>query len=98
MLRRPGTYEGTGRKLAAYLAIRRVGDGIHELGVIGRGTCGLNLAQELSDEIAGWNEDRDARPALRAYPAGTPDPAFKFDSNVSVGPVIDKAASRSRSS
>lgn len=90
-VRSPALAEGDS---LAYLAIRRLGDGLHELGAIGHGTYGLNLAQQLSDEIVGWSEDRTARPSLRAYPASTPQSALSFDSTISYGQVIEKAETR----
>ncbi|MFI5729266.1 methyltransferase, FxLD system [Kribbella sp. NPDC051587] len=78
----------------AYLATRRVGDSVHELGAIGHGTYGLNLAAQLSDQIAGWNENRDALPALRAYRTDVPNAALTFEPNVDLGQIIEKTESR----
>ncbi|GAA1696427.1 hypothetical protein GCM10009745_48100 [Kribbella yunnanensis] len=78
----------------AYLAIRKAGDGTHELGAIGHGPYGHALAGQLCDETKAWNKDREALPALRLYPAGTPNSAFKFDSDIFFGQVIEKTTSR----
>ncbi len=85
--RSPALVEGDS---LAYLAIRRVEEGksLFELGAIGHGTYGPNLAQQLCDEIETWDQDRTAQPAIRAYPAGTPNSALAF------GEVIQKAECR----
>jgi protein-L-isoaspartate(D-aspartate) O-methyltransferase len=74
----------------AYLAIRRVevGKSQFELGAISHGEYGLNLAQQLCDEIETWDQNRTAQPVIRAYPAGTANSALSF------GQVIEKADSR----
>lgn len=75
----------------AYLAVRRLdgnSDPRSELGAIGHGEYGLNLAQQLCDEIQTWDQERTAVQSIRAYPAGSPDSALSF------GLMIDKAASR----
>ena len=77
----------------AYLAIRKVERGRYELGAIGHGTYGAHLAGQLCDEIEAWNHDRNARPRVRAYPAGTPISAIPFDQSLN-HEVIQKSASR----
>lgn len=62
----------------AYLTVRRLTDQPdgrqrrHELGAIGHGPAGNNLADRLAAQITQWNRDRAAQPVLVAYPAGTP--------------------------
>ncbi|MET9314201.1 methyltransferase, FxLD system [Kribbella sp. NPDC003505] len=77
----------------AYLAIRKVEQRSYELGAIGHGTYGAHLARQLCDEIEAWNHDRNARPCVRAYPAGTPTSAIPFDQSLN-HEVIQKSASR----
>jgi protein-L-isoaspartate(D-aspartate) O-methyltransferase len=77
----------------AYLAIRKLEKGRYELGAIGHGNYGAHLAKQLCDEIAAWNHDRNARPHVRAYPAGTPVSAIPFDQSLN-HEVIQKSASR----
>lgn len=74
----------------AYLAIRRVEEGKpkFELGAIGHGENGVNLARQLCDEIECWDQDRTAQPVIRAHRAGTSNSAL------ALGTVIDKAESR----
>ncbi|GAA0584426.1 methyltransferase, FxLD system [Kribbella sandramycini] len=57
----------------AYLAIRKIAAGRHELGAVGHGPHGKDLARRLCDEIEVWNQDREAQPLVRAScarPAG----------------------------
>lgn len=79
-----------GRSLA-YLASRRQesGDEVRwELGAIGHGPAAAELAEHLCDEVRAWSINRDQRrPAVIAYPAGTPEGEL-------VGPAIDKTHSR----
>ncbi|TCC17123.1 methyltransferase, FxLD system [Kribbella sindirgiensis] len=77
----------------AYLAIRKVEQGRFELGAIGHGTHGGNLAAQLCDEIEAWNHDRNARPTVRAYPASTLRPAISFDGDLN-HEVIEKVEAR----
>jgi protein-L-isoaspartate(D-aspartate) O-methyltransferase len=44
-----------------------------ELGAIGHGPTGANLAGRLCDQIREWDHDRTAQPVITAYPADTPD-------------------------
>ncbi|GAA0591776.1 hypothetical protein GCM10010174_03550 [Kutzneria viridogrisea] len=76
----------------AYFALRRRatdgGAAQFELGAIGHGRAGQQLADRISDQIRAWSTDRDALPVITAYPAGTP--ASQLDS----GHTIDKHDSR----
>lgn len=55
-----------------------------ELGAIGHGPAGPQLAQRLCEQIRAWDDDRSARPVITTYPVGTPD------DKLLTGPVIDK--------
>ncbi|GAA3027101.1 methyltransferase, FxLD system [Streptosporangium longisporum] len=60
----------------AYLSRRRnenSSPGRWELGAVGHGPVGAELAARLSEQILAWNRDRDAEPIITVYPAGTPD-------------------------
>lgn len=43
-----------------------------ELGAIGHGPAGPQLADRLCEQIRAWDRDRTAQPVITAYPAGTP--------------------------
>jgi protein-L-isoaspartate(D-aspartate) O-methyltransferase len=77
----------------AYLAFRKITEGRFELGAIGHGPYGGHLAGQLCNEIEVWNQDRDARPTVRAYLAGTPRSAISLGGALS-HEVIEKVASR----
>jgi protein-L-isoaspartate(D-aspartate) O-methyltransferase len=55
-----------------------------ELGATGHGPTGAELAQRLCEHIRRWDHDRNAQPAITAYPAGAPD------QDLADGVVIDK--------
>jgi protein-L-isoaspartate(D-aspartate) O-methyltransferase len=59
----------------AYLALRhQEGNASRwELGAIGHGPAGPDLADRICTQIRAWDRDRTARPVITAYPAGTPD-------------------------
>lgn len=59
-----------------------------ELGAIGHGPAGLDLAGRLCEQIRAWDRDRTAQPVITAYPAGTPDDRLPG------GHVIDKPSAR----
>lgn len=44
-----------------------------ELGAIGHGPTGAQLAERLCEQIRAWDRDRTAQPIITAYPASTPD-------------------------
>lgn len=74
----------------AYLTSRRqeTGDEVRwELGAIGHGPAAAELTERLCDEIRAWSPERDRRPSVIAYPAGTPDSEL-------AAPAIDKTHSR----
>jgi protein-L-isoaspartate(D-aspartate) O-methyltransferase len=77
----------------AYLTLRKVSEGRFELGAIGHGPYGGHLAGQLCDEIAAWNDDRNAQPTVRAYLAGTSRSVISFDQAMN-HQVIEKVASR----
>jgi protein-L-isoaspartate(D-aspartate) O-methyltransferase len=54
-----------------------------ELGALGHGPAGQELADRLCEQIRAWDPDRNAHPVIAAYPAGTPDDQLS-------GFVIDK--------
>ncbi|MFC0529011.1 hypothetical protein [Phytohabitans kaempferiae] len=69
----------------AYFTIRRTGtSGRWQLGAIGHGPAGYELAANIVEQIAAWDQDRTADPHLVAYPTGTPMPGDQ------VGKVIVK--------
>lgn len=59
----------------AYLTVRRLDEDIaehrSELGAIGHGPAGYQLAQRLCEQIHRWDQDRTARPAVTAFSADT---------------------------
>jgi protein-L-isoaspartate(D-aspartate) O-methyltransferase len=59
----------------AYFTLRRLDqDAIErrwELGAIGHGPTGPQLADRLCEQIRAWDRDRTAQPLITAYPAGT---------------------------
>ncbi len=61
----------------AYLAIRRSDDtaGRWQVGAIGHGPHGKQLATAIIEQINTWDRDRTADPHLIAYPTGTTPPA-----------------------
>ena len=76
----------------AYLAHRRLpdeGNGPRwELGAIGHGPDGHELAERLCEQIRAWDADRNAVAVITIHPAGTPD------DELSEGLVIDKHETR----
>ena len=59
-----------------------------ELGAIGHGPAGAELAERLCVQIRAWGQARTARPVVTVYPARTPN------DHVTDGFVIDKQDSR----
>ena len=61
----------------AYLTLRRLNQNATEsrweLGAIGDGPTGRQLAHRLAEQIRAWGRDRAAQPLVTAHPAGTPD-------------------------
>ena len=59
----------------AYLALRRTEDSVSrwELGAIGHGPTGPDLADRMCAQIRAWNRARIAQPVITAYPVGTPN-------------------------
>lgn len=73
--RSPALAEG---ESLAYFTYRRVGSGQSgeaqaELGAIGHGPIGENLAQRLCEQIRAWNQDRMDEPTIVAYQADAPE-------------------------
>lgn len=64
-MRSPAIIEG---KSLAYLASLPKGLGHYELGAIGHGPAGAELAKRLCDQIQGWDHDRATQPRIDAYP------------------------------
>lgn len=59
----------------AYLALRRLDNdeaAQWELGAIGHGPAGPDLADRICQQTRAWDWDRTAQPLITAYPAGTP--------------------------
>jgi protein-L-isoaspartate(D-aspartate) O-methyltransferase len=73
----------------AYFTYRRLagGEDRSELGAIGHGPDGAQLADRIAEHIRTWDHDRDAVPRLAVFPAGTPD---RFTTRT----VIDKRHTR----
>jgi protein-L-isoaspartate(D-aspartate) O-methyltransferase len=71
--RTPALAEGNS---LAYFTIRRTDDapGRWQLGAIGHGPTGHQLATRIVDQINKWDHDRTADPELFAYPTGVPAP------------------------
>lgn len=59
-----------------------------ELGAVGHGPTGAELAERLCAQIRAWGHNRTAQPTITAYPAETPD------QNLADGIVIDKQSVR----
>lgn len=60
----------------AYFTLHRLEDPaqhLWELGAIGHGPVGPQLAERLCEQIRAWDADRSAQPVITAYPAGTPE-------------------------
>ncbi|MGH4017764.1 MAG: methyltransferase, FxLD system [Pseudonocardiaceae bacterium] len=85
MYRSPAIVEGDS---LAYLTLRgpefEATERRWELGAIGHGPAGPQLAERLCDQIRAWDRDRTTQPIITAYPADTPD------HERAAGLVIDK--------
>ncbi len=59
----------------AYFTLRREQEGLPrwELGAIGHGPAGADLADRLCEQIHAWDRDRTTQPVITAYPADTQD-------------------------
>lgn len=72
--RSPALVEGSS---LAYLTLRGpdpdAAERRWELGAVGHGPAGANLAERLREHIRDWDHNRTAQPVISAYPAGTPD-------------------------
>lgn len=71
----------------AYFVQRVQNDGSQrrwELGAIGHGPAGRQLADRMCEQIRAWGQDRTAQPSLTVFPAGTPD------DQLTEGLIIDK--------
>jgi protein-L-isoaspartate(D-aspartate) O-methyltransferase len=71
-IRSPALVEGDS---LAYFSMRRDAGGTArwELGAIGQGLAGPDLANRICAQIRAWDRDRTAQPVITAYPADTPD-------------------------
>jgi protein-L-isoaspartate(D-aspartate) O-methyltransferase len=65
----------------AYFTIRRINDtpGRWQLGAIGHGPTGHQLATRIINQINTWDQNRTADPELFAYPTGVPAPDHATD-------------------
>jgi protein-L-isoaspartate(D-aspartate) O-methyltransferase len=75
----------------SYFTVQRIATDAEprfQLGAIGHGPIGQQVAERLCEEIRNWDQDRTAHPVLSAHPANTPD------SILPAGLVIDKVDSR----
>lgn len=83
--RSPALVEGAN---LAYFTLRRLDQDATErrweLGAIGHGPAGPQVADRLCEQIRAWDRDRTTQPLITAYPAGTPDEELPN------GLVIDK--------
>jgi protein-L-isoaspartate(D-aspartate) O-methyltransferase len=72
--RSPALVEGAS---LAYLTLRRLDQDAterrRELGAIGHGPAGGQLADRLCEQVRAWDRDRTTQPVITAYPADTPD-------------------------
>lgn len=89
-IRTPALVDGAS---LAYLATRRLdsaddSEPRYELGVIGHGVDGQQIADRFCAQIRAWGDDRNGRPQITVYRAGT------RDSEMVRGHVIDKTESR----
>jgi protein-L-isoaspartate(D-aspartate) O-methyltransferase len=60
----------------AYLALRRLDNGEParwELGAVGHGPAGPDLAGRICQQTRVWDQDRTVQPLIIAHPSGTPD-------------------------
>jgi protein-L-isoaspartate(D-aspartate) O-methyltransferase len=70
-VRSPALVEGSS---LAYLSLRPQDEASRwELGAIGHGPAGPELAGHMCEQIRAWGRDRTSRPVISAYPADTPD-------------------------
>jgi protein-L-isoaspartate(D-aspartate) O-methyltransferase len=71
--RSPAIVEGAS---LAYFTLRRLDDEGDqrrwELGAVGHGPAGTNLADRLCEQIRAWDNDRDAQLRVTGHPAATP--------------------------
>ena len=88
----------------AYFAIRRVDHaaGRWQLGAIGHGPAGRQLALRIVEQITIWDRDRTADPELFAYPTGVPTPDHVVGKlivkpNIRLVPSVLTYSSRQRS-
>ncbi|MQA88064.1 MAG: methyltransferase, FxLD system [Streptosporangiales bacterium] len=74
----------------AYFTFRHLPgtDSRSELGAIGHGPDGAELADRIGEQIRAWDRNRRAAPTVEAFPAGTPD------YQLPEGLVIDKRHTR----
>lgn len=63
-----------GASLAYFTTRRAATPGRWDLGAIGHGPAGQELAARIVDQIGEWDYNRTADPELFAYPVGTPIP------------------------
>lgn len=80
-IRSPALVEGAS---LAYFTLRKLdhdrdSERRWELGAIGHGPIGQQLAHRLCEQIRTWHHDRTAQPVITAYPAGTPDERIATD-------------------
>jgi protein-L-isoaspartate(D-aspartate) O-methyltransferase len=71
--RSPALADGT--SLAYFTTRRAATAGRWDLGAIGHGPAGHQLAARIVEQIGEWDRDRTVDPQLFAYPAGAPVPA-----------------------
>jgi protein-L-isoaspartate(D-aspartate) O-methyltransferase len=73
------------RDSLAYFTLRRREEGdtrVFELGAIGHGPNGPDLANRMCEQIHAWGLDRTARPSITAYPVDSPDDTAIGDSAI----------------
>lgn len=86
--RNPAIAEGASLAYLTFQADHTATERRWELGAIGHGLKGAELAERLCAQIRIWDRDRTAVPSISIHPAGTPDSGLRHEQ------VIDKQHTR----
>ncbi|PSK89904.1 protein-L-isoaspartate(D-aspartate) O-methyltransferase [Murinocardiopsis flavida] len=84
----PALAEGASLSYFTYRRLTGDGPARAELGAIGHGPAGDDLAERICNQIRVWDQDRSAVPTVEAVPSGT------SDEQLPRGFVVDKRHSR----